>query len=162
MGICYGQTDLEVEDTYTEELNEVKKILPKKVEAIFSSPLKRCSQLATDCYPNSNIEFESRLKELDFGKWEMKAWKEISKKTLDEWMADFINNAPPSGESMKDLSDRVLNWFFELQTSNVNSATVFTHAGIIRTLLSHMNDTPLHKAFDLYKVDYGQVFSIRI
>lgn len=160
--ICYGQTDLEVTDTYPEELKAIQPLLPVETDVIYSSPLIRCKKLAEDCYTNQEITIEPRIKELNFGRWEMKPWKEIPKLEMDEWMKDFVNNPAPQGESFIDLQDRVLSCLLELQVSGHQTAVVFTHGGVIRSILSHINDTPLSKAFEKYKVGYGKVFHIEL
>lgn len=41
-GICYGQTDLEIDETsFEQKLNFISKKLPNHIEKYFSSPLKK-------------------------------------------------------------------------------------------------------------------------
>ena len=71
-GIVYGHTDVSLSDSFEEEAAVVR----KKVEgicfdAVWSSPLSRCVRLANYC-GFRNIQTDDRLKELNFGEWELK------------------------------------------------------------------------------------------
>ena len=37
-GICYGQTDLDITDTFEQEVVRIKPHLPKNIQTVFSSP----------------------------------------------------------------------------------------------------------------------------
>ena len=46
-GICYGQTDVDLNfDTFEFELCEIKKKLPSNIDIFYCSPLTRCLKLA--------------------------------------------------------------------------------------------------------------------
>src|SRR5690606_37382738 len=74
-GICYGQTDVALADSFQEELAVLKNHLPNDFDQLFSSPLSRCKTLAEPF--SSEIIFDDRLKEMHFGDWEMKTWNDI-------------------------------------------------------------------------------------
>ena len=81
-GICYGQSDLMVADGfYNDELPKVIKTVEKlNVDAIYSSPLKRCKILADEISEVLGVEFvesDSFLMELNFGQWELWSWSQI-------------------------------------------------------------------------------------
>ncbi len=155
-GICYGQSDLSLASTYAEELLEVKKNVIGAFDRIYSSPLKRCSQLAKDLFPTQEISFDPRLMELDFGDWEMVPWTEMDRKIQEKWMENFVLNAPPNGESMLQLKDRLVKFLSTIQEDRV---ALVTHSGVIRTILAIVEQTPLEKCFD-YQLSYGEVKTI--
>ncbi|MEM9329027.1 MAG: alpha-ribazole phosphatase [Bacteroidota bacterium] len=159
-GVCYGQTDLPLAQTFDEEAKRVKEQLPTQVDWVFSSPLGRCKRLAS--LLSEELELVDELKEMNFGAWEMQAWSDIPKDELDPWMRDFVNKAVPGGESMKLLSDRVNQWYERLLTMGEGSVIIVSHAGPIRVILSTINDTPLEQAFKRYRVDYGEVITARV
>ena len=45
-GICYGQTDLDITDSFKEEVAAIIPHLPDNIQTVFSSPLQRCKKLA--------------------------------------------------------------------------------------------------------------------
>ena len=159
-GICYGQTDLGLAENYLNEFKTiVKQISKNKTYKIISSPLKRCALLAKQF--NDDIVFDDRLKELDFGDWEMKAWSDIPLEDINPWMEDFVNVAVPNGESYLDLASRVHDFFEELQRSQDNQNIIITtHAGPIRAYLATLLDIPLEKSFRI-KVNYGDIFHLK-
>ncbi|GAA3598665.1 alpha-ribazole phosphatase [Flavivirga amylovorans] len=158
-GICYGQSDLDLADSFPEELKTIKQQIPdSKAYHIKSSPLKRCALLAN--HLGSHVLFDDRLKELDFGDWEMKAWNDISEEALNPWMKDFVNTKVPNGESYVDLASRVNNFFEDIiQSHDEKDLVIVSHAGPIRAFLSSVLDIPLEKSFHI-KIQYGDVFHL--
>lgn len=159
-GICYGQTDLNITDTFEKEVSMIlDKIKTDKEAHIFSSPLKRCVLLAQKF--DKNITIDKRLMELDFGDWEMKQWNDIPENEMTPWMQDFVNVKVPNGESYTDLSKRVLDFFDEIKSLNQKQTIIVSHGGPIRSLLAHLTHTELKDSFDI-KITYGQVSKIII
>ncbi|WP_200979215.1 alpha-ribazole phosphatase [Echinicola sp. 20G] len=158
-GICYGQSDIEIADTFEEEVTLIKKNLPRLNPdfAVFSSPLTRCKKLAVNFF-RSPITLDSRLMELNFGEWELKAWNDIPKEEINPWMKDFVNTPCQNGESYQDLYQRCVDFLTELKSSDVQQAVIITHAGPIRAMNAYLNNIDLKDSFDL-KVDYGQVIT---
>lgn len=160
-GICYGQTDLELATTFPEEQKKVLKQLPDTFDVVYSSPLKRCFRLAGQLR-GKKLLVDDRLKELDFGDWEMKPWDSLPKEALKKWMADYVHNTPPGGESMLDLQLRVLAWWKELQHAGFHRIAVVTHGGTIRTMNAYFKDIPLSSAFDRFQISYGGIAVFRV
>ncbi|PCH77194.1 MAG: phosphoglycerate mutase [Flavobacteriaceae bacterium] len=158
-GICYGQSDLEVSDSFMDEVAVIQsKISIDDSFVCISSPLKRCRKLAEALCYNKTILYENALKELDFGDWENIAWNHIPKKTLKEWSDNFVVNVPPNGESLQQLSNRVLNFWKTLDHTTTNYI-ITAHDGVLRVILAKLLETPLKKAFTL-KLNYGEVLKI--
>jgi alpha-ribazole phosphatase len=154
-GICYGQTDLEIDETsFEQELNFISKNLPKDIEKIFSSPLKRCGQLAEKL--KVDFSTDKRLMELNFGDWENKNWNEIDKTQLNEWMQDFVNISPPNGENYKDLHLRTESYINDVLKTDLQKIAIITHAGNIRSFLSFVLSLPLENSFRI-RLDYATV-----
>lgn len=164
-GICYGQADIEIKaDEFRMSVSGISDQLPDDIDIIYSSPLKRCSHLAEHIqslqYSLLQVRLDPRLKELHFGDWELKAWDEINQADLQPWMEDFVNKRTPNGESNMDLHVRALSFLDDLPES-ANKIAVFTHAGVIRSILTAVNGTALAEAFSLYSVGYGEVIVVR-
>ena len=158
-GICYGQTDLDVVDTFLEEVERTKAHLRNSIQQVYSSPLQRCSKLAQALFPSHDIQLQHELKELDCGDWEMKEWNAIPKPEIQPWMDDFVNVAVPKGESYVDLHNRVVKRFNEI-VSKQESAVIVAHGGVLRSILSHITSTPLKESFDAFTLHYGCVVKL--
>ena len=159
-GICYGQTDLSLVPTATAEMNQVLLSLPAAPLPVYSSPLRRCTQLAEKIvalHP-SPMKLDPLLMEMHFGEWEMKPWDAINAQALQNWMDDFVAVQVPGGESFEQLHRRTAQFLEKLPKTD--DAIVVTHAGVIRSIASHINATPLIDAFTLYKPAYGSVIQL--
>ncbi|KAA1242800.1 alpha-ribazole phosphatase [Aquimarina sp. RZ0] len=157
-GICYGQSDLGVTDTFISETSRIHTQIPiHKISKVYSSPLQRCKILAkTFDIPTT---FDNRLKELDFGAWELKAWNKINPDELNPWMEDFVNVKVPSGESYIKLQERMLDFYDSLDHSSDEHIIIVSHAGPIRALLSHTRQIALKDSFSI-KIGYGEVIKM--
>jgi alpha-ribazole phosphatase len=170
-GICYGQSDVELAhsgESLTQEWAPIFNQLPLSAPVrIFSSPLKRCVQMA-QAYQNhlqiqNSICLDSRLQEVNFGEWELKSWNELQGPLVEAWMSDFVNVSPPNGESYLKLSQRVLE-FFNTQiprTSPHIPVVVFSHGGPIRSLLAFFKQVSLQDSFEI-SVELGSVHTLNL
>ena len=81
-GICYGQTDLDIAETFEDEAEKVITNLNNlKGAKVYSSPLIRCKKLAKKI--NTQVTEDERLKEINFGDWELIKWDDINRDDLD-------------------------------------------------------------------------------
>ena len=102
-GICYGQADLDITETFSEEVEAIKPHLPSDEIKVYSSPLQRCKKLADALFDGLAIDVHDDLMELNCGQWELLPWNDIPKEEIQPWMDDFVNVAVPKGESYVDL-----------------------------------------------------------
>ena len=158
-GICYGQTDVALAEDFQADFDRIKDAYPalKDIKTVYSSPLQRCSILARFLFPNEEVVFDKRLMELNFGKWELQAWDDLSKDELDPWMNDFVNVACPEGESYVALSRRVLEFWSNIDKSK--DCAIVSHGGAIRAILAHEQGVSLKDSFSI-KVDLGEVYVV--
>lgn len=159
--ICYGQTDLSVDPVvFVQSAAAILDLLPGKVDAIYSSPLLRCSFLAKYLqqkkYSSVDIAYSHLLKEINFGEWENKKWDDINQHYLHKWMKDFVNEPVPGGETFIQLHQRTQQFITTINNSNHSSLLIVTHAGVIRSITSHIMQTVLKDAFAI-SCDYGSV-----
>lgn len=160
-GICYGKTNVRVSPTYSNEMEQIRNELGhKKFDAIFSSPLQRCTRLASDTFAEAAISVDERLTELDFGVWEMVSWDTIYQtRKGKEWFADYVNTPCLKGESFSGLIKRCESFLVFLRQSAFQDIAVFTHAGVIRALLSINQDIMPEETFYV-PVPYGQIINL--
>ncbi|MEO0882641.1 MAG: alpha-ribazole phosphatase [Pseudomonadota bacterium] len=135
-GICYGQTDLGVAETFEKEATMVCDALPPYTR-IVKSPLVRCSELAHFIGKQASlaVETEPRLIEMDFGTWEGRAWSDIPRAEIDAWAADFLHARPHGGESVAMLRARTLAALKDWREAS-KPTLIVTHAGVIKAALA--------------------------
>jgi alpha-ribazole phosphatase len=159
-GICYGVSDVALAGSCEHEMNIViQKLMHLSNPFVYSSPLSRCRLLAEKL--SNKVILDDRLKELNFGVWELQPWDSIKGPEAGKWMNNFVNISCPGGESYLDLSERVRNFLFDLSNTNTNAIVIVTHAGIIRSILSMVQNIPLHQSFEI-QIAYGEIVEICI
>ena len=166
--VCYGGSDVQLADNYPEQLVLLKNHLPvSDPDVVFSSPLTRCRRLAEDLsVPKDYLRYDDRLREYNFGDWEMLPWNDIPRDALDVWMADFVNLAPHNGDSFRGVFDRVRSFWHEqvlplAEAETPKTVYVVGHGGVIRALLCLFLELPLQNAYRL-QLDYGAVSKLTV
>lgn len=130
-GTCYGQTDVPLKATFPEEARRCKERLAGlSFDAVFTSPLSRCTRLAEACGFPEAIR-EARLLEMNFGDWEMQRFEEITDPHLQTWYADFLHVRTPQGESFDDQYERVAAFLEEVKQSSAQRILLFAHGGVL-------------------------------
>ena len=158
--VCYGQTDVALAETFSQELGVLKNKLPETINNYFSSPLSRCKTLA-EGLTNKEIEFSDALLEMNFGDWENKRWNDLNQDELTTWMEDFVNQKVPNGENLLDLAKRVEIFLDDLRCQSFENAVIVTHSGVIRCIWSLVLEIPLANIFK-FPVDFGQVIVLHL
>lgn len=130
-GICYGQTDVPLRDTFLAEAHKVScqlKGIP--FDVVFTSPLSRCTKLADYCgFPDAVRD--ARLMELNFGAWEMKRYDDIVDPQLSAYYADYLHVNATGGESFIDQLKRVTCFLDELKAKDFRQVAIFAHGGVL-------------------------------
>ncbi|PSL48915.1 alpha-ribazole phosphatase [Chitinophaga niastensis] len=158
-GICYGASDIDVANTFEEEAARIKPLLPARPYDVYTSPLQRCEKLANALF-GSNYTTDARLKEMNFGSWEMLPWDDISRTALRKWADNVVFEHIPGGESYEELYTRSIQLLDEV-IAKEQDAVIVTHGGVIRCILAHVTDTALVDAFDI-KADYGRISHLKV
>lgn len=158
-GTCYGQADLDVTESFYDEAALIKEHLPDTIQAVYASPLQRCSKLAQHLFPSHNISFHDDLKEIHCGEWELRKWDDIPQELVQPWMSDFVNVRIPGGESYLDLFARTTTIFQTIAAKN-ETAAIVSHGGVLRSILSHLTHTALIDSFNVFKLQYGCVVKL--
>ena len=161
-GISYGQTDVPLKSSFEEEASLTRKNLDGLTfDQVYCSPLSRCTRLAAFCgYPEAIRD--ARLKELNFGDWEMKSWDEISADPCSrQWFEDWVNVPTPNGESLKQLYTRLTDFLEEIKGRNYRQVCLFTHGGVLATAGAYAGKYALKEAFERVP-PFGSVVHIEI
>lgn len=133
-GLCYGVSDLPPGPDLPAEARRLAAQLPP-VRRIVTSPLSRCARLAAALGAARGglpVTEDARLRELDFGAWEGRAWDEIPRSELDAWAADLLHARPHGGETVAEMAARAAA---ALEEHGAPGTLVVTHMGVIRAAL---------------------------
>lgn len=135
---CYGNSDVGLVEDVAGCATRLRTILPR--EAMFvSSPLRRCLELAQAL---GKPFIEPRLREIDFGAWELRRFDEIPRDEIDAWAAEPLSFRPPDGETVSEMATRAIAALSEW-TGNTAAPVVFiSHGGPLRAIAGHLLGFP--------------------
>ena len=181
-GICYGQSDVPVRETFPQEAAAVKAKLQHLVEkgflpdspsmeashtgnplhfdAVYTSPLSRCTRLAEFC-GYGDAPREHRIKEMNFGDWEMQEYSSIKDPHLQVWFNDWVNVRTSGGESFADQLHRVGEFLQELKDSGKENVLLFCHGGVLACAKVLGGKIGVREAFSTLD-DYGSIIKVTI
>lgn len=154
--LCYGQSDLDINDSDISEIIENIKELNISDHLCYSSPLMRCYKVAKVF--DQEVKSDKRLMELNFNDWELKNWDDIDRDEIDQWSKDIRDFRPGNGESYNDLLNRVKTFIDEMNSIN-RPLIIFTHAGVIRAFMEIIENRPIEESLKL-KLPYGSIYLI--
>jgi alpha-ribazole phosphatase len=110
-------------------------------QAWFCSPLLRARQTVAQLRQlralTHEVTLDERLREIDFGRWEMKSFAEIAamdRELIPGW-AEYDTFTFPGGESVRAFGDRVAAFLADLRATAPGEMAVVAHGGVIRTLI---------------------------
>lgn len=167
-GVCYGQSEVALADTFGIEAECVVRELSSRLIApaceVRTSPLGRCRRLAHYCgYTDALLDV--RLLELHFGAWELMPYDEITDPRLALWYSDYVHTAPTEGESYAQQCQRVASLLDELRqryaTEPDAEVILFAHAGVLRATQVYLGRYTMLDSFD-YRPAYGEVLTIAL
>ena len=141
VGVCYGQSDVPV----TLEPSEAARVIaqrwqdknPHCVPELWTSPWARTQSVAEELARQfgTGCQVDARLSELAFGEWEGRTYAELEASDADRfqhWLQHYEVEAPPGGETVAALRQRVSEWL-AFRSATDGTVLVVTHAGVIRT-----------------------------
>jgi alpha-ribazole phosphatase len=99
---------------------------------------------------------DDRLKELNFGTWELQPWDRIDPAELQPWMDNYVDTACPGGESYRQLAARTVDFLSTLKTHPHKNALIVTHHGVIKAISAHLLGVNLEQAMAM-TFGYGSV-----
>jgi alpha-ribazole phosphatase len=158
--ICYGQYNVPLADTFQDEAAAYQSQLPTDFDAVFCSPLNRCQALA-EALQLTNVQYDNRLMEYNFGDWENQRWNDLPQAALNDWMLDFVNIPAPNGENLNQFFERTSQFLDELRTQNHSKVLIVAHSGIVRCLWAYLLAMPLNNMFKV-PVGFGEIMHIQL
>lgn len=156
-GLCYGQSDVALSDGW-EAILAPKVAELSGIDRIITSPLARCREPAEWLARRLGVPVteEPRLMELNFGEWEGRFWTDFDGPESRAWAEDFVHRAPPGGEFLTALADRVRAAVTE---STEGHRLLVTHGGPIRVLRALAEGRSLYDAFTV-DVPYAELIPL--
>ena len=164
-GICYGQSDVSLAQSFNSELTIVKsEIEGLSFDYVYSSPLTRCKTLAEALELPNNIVFDNNLKELNFGNWELQPWDTIFATSDGRyWMDNYTVAQCPNGESYIQLIDRVSLFLKNIKTKHPKATVLLvTHSGVIIALYKLLLNKKTEDIFQHHMANYGELVQFNI
>ena len=152
-GRYIGHTDVELSGEGRKQLESMRdELVYPPVDAVISSPLKRCTETAAILYPDNKFITIDSLIECNFGEFEGKDAEELKDyPVFPHWLAGEKGVEPPFGESNEAFAKRVCEGFIKIidgliKTGTTRSAIV-THGGVIMALLTNFGlpQLPMHE-----------------
>lgn len=137
-----GHTDLPLTSSSVEELKSIKAEHGyPSVDAVFSSPLKRCKDSATIMFENNNIIVIDDFIEYNFGEFEGLTADDLKdNEDFKEWLKGDMTAKTPYGESNAQFVKRVSTAFEKVVDGCIKTGTteiaIVGHAGVLMTLLA--------------------------
>ena len=141
-GKYIGHMDEPLSDEGIEQIAQMKeKYKYPDIEAVFSSPLSRCTQTSKIIYPTSEPIIIDGLIEYNFGEFEGKTAEELQNHPVfPDWLAGKEGVSAPFGESNQEFANRIANSFIKiidgLIETGITRSAIITHGGVIMALLS--------------------------
>ncbi|KGR74566.1 histidine phosphatase family protein [Ureibacillus sinduriensis] len=132
--------------------------VPINPALVYGSDLRRCIETAQLYFPKADYLSDRNLRELNFGDFEMKTYKELESSTIyRRWIDDPQFNTPPNGESYTDFVERVHQSMRKILTKS-GEYTFVVHGGVIRVLLFLFG--PMEIPFQQITVSHRTIYSM--
>lgn len=139
-----GHSDVTLNERGRKEANELAKRLVRVGDdsvQLYSSDLRRCVQTAQPLAEVWKVPLVvvPALRELSFGDWELLAYEQLMEhdgERATRWYDDPFTYAPPNGESLRQLGERIDQWLHgllaETNADKSDTKVFVTHGGVIR------------------------------
>ncbi|GBC97953.1 Phosphoserine phosphatase 1 [bacterium HR17] len=162
-----GQQDVPLSDAgrrHAEALGQ--RLRGEPLAACFSSPLQRAIETARIVQQTAGTAVPivplPELMERHFGTWEGKRVAELNQDALSRWVAAFLLPAPPDGESLEQLFERVRQGIERILTETPSgTALVVGHSGSVKAALCVLLRLPL-TSFARLRVDNGSLTVVEV
>jgi probable phosphoglycerate mutase len=181
-GRFQGQLDIPLDEVGQAQAAAVARRLAHELQraqerpgAIYASDLSRAWQTARSIQnaiaeaiqpePIPPLVLEPRLREMHFGEWQGLTYAEIQAcqpAALAAWEADWLNNAPPGGETLTQLVERVQAVYHEILAAHPDGTVLLVgHGGALQALLCMALGLPPERFWQL-QLDNTGLADLRI
>jgi broad specificity phosphatase PhoE len=154
--IFQGHTDADISENGKIQLELLSvRCRNMPIDVLYSSPLKRAylTAEAVNTYHHLPIQVDAGLVEINGGLWEGEKWEELPALYPEhalQWNTKPYDFAPPQGESMRQVYDRMWNTVTKIVAENQEKKIVITsHGCAIRNFLCHAMGKPIEQLNDV-------------
>ncbi|MFC1931471.1 histidine phosphatase family protein [Chloroflexota bacterium] len=144
--IFRGRIDVELNKTGIKQAELLAEYLSKvKIEAIYSSPLKRALKTAEIIagYHKVDVDITPGLNDFNFGEWQGLSHQEVKTK-YPQLYAEWINHPDrvkmPSGESLEDVRKRAKGAVNNIITRHEGPVVLVSHRVVNKVLICALLD----------------------
>jgi broad specificity phosphatase PhoE len=144
LGLLYSNHEIELTEKGHKQAKIMAHHLPRyKADLLLTSSARRVLETAQPIA--QLLDLEAQILD-DFNEWQVGLWegrtyldiKKNSPEQYQQWCADPINNAPPEGESIKGMTERIktkLHALLAHENYVGKKIVMVSHSGIIRTII---------------------------
>ena len=127
-------------------------------DSVYISPMLRCRQTAELLFPGADLRVVEDLREMDFGVFEGRSFREMEQDTdYSAWLASNCEAPIPGGETKADFTQRCCAAFDGvLAQDHAPRLSFLVHGGSIMAILSRYG-RPRRDYYD-WAVDNGRGF----
>jgi broad specificity phosphatase PhoE len=163
-GFLVGSTDVGLSATGRAQAESLSARLPEGVPCL-CSPMLRTRETLEQFQARgiaTEVHFDERLREIDFGDYEMKTFAEIEKSgvEMDDWL-EYTRFSFPGGESIAHFTRRLEDVLHSIRVGQERQLLVLTHGGAIRTLLCLILGLDIKK-YLLFNVEHGSWSTVQL
>jgi broad specificity phosphatase PhoE len=165
-----GQLDVPMDEIGRVQTQAVaKRLSSERPAAMYCSGLARAFDTATAIQAaiptHPELRIDGRLTEGDFGEWQGKTYDSLKvgdTERLSSWETDRLNVAPPAGESLKQIAERVGAAYKDILRENDSKTVIIVaHGGSLQVLVALALQVPL-ESYWKFGVSNTSVSELRI
>lgn len=146
-----GNTDVPLDEKGILQANKTGEFIKEnyKIDSVYASDLKRAFLTGEIISEHSGVEIkkEKLLREIFAGEWEGKSFDTLTTEFSSDysvWLSDIGKSKCTNGESVKELSERILRALSSIAEENDGKTVVIaTHATPIRSMMCILNGLSL-------------------
>ncbi len=164
-----GQDDVPLSETGILECEATGRFLASlAIDKAYCGNLKRVTQTVeavrrfTTNIPEPCVD--SRLNEIDFGDWGMKSFEEVAQMDPEgyaNWSLGYFDYTFPHGESVANFAKRTREFLEEILAQEGFRIAIFSHGGVIMSLISDMIGNHRDNAFNIW-VERGGIAKVKV
>ena len=138
-----GHTDLDLSELgYAQAAKTAQYLNSVQIDTVYSSDLLRAYNTCGEYtkLTGKAVEKKTELREIFAGDWEGCTFTDLQSEfsnTYNVWLNDIGISKPDNGESVRELSERVINCVRQIACDNDGkTVAIFTHATVIRSFFN--------------------------
>jgi broad specificity phosphatase PhoE len=165
-----GQLDIPMDEKGEAQVQAVaRRLATESPAAIYSSELLRARETAAAIQSaiasRPPLRVEPRLTEGHFGDWQGERYPDIHVQDADRlarWEADRVGVAPPNGEALRDIAERVQAAYRDICSAHRDQTVIIAaHGGSLQVLILLALDLPL-EAYWKMDVSNASLSEVRV